>query len=734
MKDKLASVCTDEEGARTRREGKVDVCEGGRGAGSVGRVGVGERGDGNHIHVGRGREISHTHCLSLSFSSPIIPVAPYLPLCNSPLSSSPDRTTTASRPVHSRLPAHASQMRTVSFSTGTSPLHTFPISLDSLSSRTCNECTQTTCAPKSGTSKTNGGVSKGALAGGVVAAVILLALAVSLYLWYRRSSRIRRILSKNRDAPKDKPASAADVLNRPDPTEKLPVPSSQQPPLPAVAEHVDPESHITTLPPLPRPQFINPFDDSNSIQTTRTEGPNVIPIALVASPDNRRSGTDTDTLPSSASSGPVRPPRSPDLNLNLEHVNMSHDNIRFPYAASSISGISNRNSFMSGASYSSDFLNEAPVIVTANKGPVRQVLNVVKAEVVNTGNISPTSDGGLKPPSYHSRPVITSPLASTSFGPSDVLREVDEHEAHNPFEDTQSTQTRRNTSSTTRSSDLTSSQSQTTDSDWTPDGPSLPWKTRSGDSRPSSIQTSSSIANIGSATRVKVGLSSPSSPASPAVSPRAPHRTTMGRLVSPMSDESTQSGVLQEQQARAYLQAQGSRRISGSSVVSATSTRADSILEAFPFVPPSPISDRPIRSPPVSPLGTQSYTASQVSHSPQPLVTVAPASPMSQRSFTRNNGSTQQTDEESLPAPPNRQALGMSTGSQLSTTSTGLGSFPFQIDAGATAEANNSLRPSSANNRQRASLDTLALTSDLASYPLDFDHESMPPPLSARRP
>lgn len=580
-------------------------------------------------------------------------------------------------------------------------------------------------------------MSTGALAGGIVAAIIFLTLAVSLYLWYRRSSRIRRILSKNREAPKDKPASAADVLNRPDPTEKLPVPSSQQPPLPTVTEHFDPESHGTTLPPpLPRPQFINPFDDSNSIQTTKTEGPNVIPIALVAS-DTRHSRTDTDTLQSSTSSGPVRPPRSPDLNLNLEHVNVSHNNIRPPYADSTISGISgfsNRNSFMSGASYSSDFLNEAPVIVTANKGPVRQVLNVVKAEVVSTGAISPTSDGGLKPPSFNSRPVIKSPLASTSFGPSDVLREADEHETIDPFDDTQSTQEREITSSVPKSPGQASSRSQSTDPNWALDEPSFPWTTRSGDSRPSSVQTSSSIANIGSATRVNVGLNNISSPAGSSTAPRMPFRRTMGRLVSPVSDDSTQSGALQEQQARAYVQAQANRRISGSSVVSATSTKADSILEAFPFVPPSPISDRPIRSPPISPLGKQSFTASQMPHSPQPRVTVAPASPISPRGFTRGDVPSEPADGESLPAPPNRQTLGMSTGSQLSTTSTGLGSFPFQIDAGATNENNNNLRPSNVNHRQRASLDTLALTSDLASYPLDFEHESMPPPVSARKP
>lgn len=70
MKDELASVCTDEEGARARWEGKVDMCEGRRGVGGVGGVGVGERGDGNHIiHMGRVRRISHTQYLPLSFSS-----------------------------------------------------------------------------------------------------------------------------------------------------------------------------------------------------------------------------------------------------------------------------------------------------------------------------------------------------------------------------------------------------------------------------------------------------------------------------------------------------------------------------------------------------------------------------------------------------------------------------------------------------------------------------------------
>ena len=79
----------------------------------------------------------------------------------------------------------------------------------------------------------------------------------------------------------------------------------------------------------------------------------------------------------------------------------------------------------------------------------------------------------------------------------------------------------------------------------------------------------------------------------------------------------------------------------------------------------------------------------------------------------------------------------MSTGSQLSTMSNGLGSFPFQIDSGNGLEAADagSSPPSSfgIGGRQRASLDTLALTADLSSYPLGFDKAAMehypgPPP------
>ena len=133
--------------------------------------------------------------------------------------------------------------------------------------------------------------------------------------------------------------------------------------------------------------------------------------------------------------------------------------------------------------------------------------------------------------------------------------------------------------------------------------------------------------------------------------------------------------------------------------------RADSILEGFPFVPPSPISARPPRSP-----------ISATAHSP---------------SFGQ---SMAQAQEDSLPPPPNRKQLGMSTGSEMSNVSTGLGGFAFEIQQQAASslghevseesvgqEARPRERKVGADGRVRASLDTLALTSDLASYPLGFD-------------
>ncbi|KAF8977773.1 hypothetical protein BDQ17DRAFT_1266259, partial [Cyathus striatus] len=419
----------------------------------------------------------------------------------------------------------------------------------------------------------------------------------------------------------------------------------------------------------------------------------------------------------------------------------SHDTLKAPnYALSTmsgISGVSSRNSYMSSASYSSDFLNEAPMIITPSKGTVRQVLGVVKAEVIKAPGAAPSSssnDTGLKPPSYQAKPSVGSPLAATSFGPADVVKEADESlEAGDPFSDVHSsTGAEYGTSTPPTANSFASDSSRQGHESAQTELNDLSWG-RPDDisSRPSSMFTQAgSVIDIGSATRVNVGLSN-LSPGAALGTSRSQFRTTMGRLVTPPTGDST--GTLQEQQqralahAQAQAQAQGldkNRRTSGSSVMSAASTRADSILESFPFVPPSPISDRPVRTPPVSPLSQQSFTAPPpTSPLAQHMFTVAPPSPLAQHGFKEDSKENTKTkaDITALPPPPDRRTLGLSTASQLSTASSGLGSFPFQIDSGTSSER----PPSAFHGRQRASLDTLALTSDLSSYPLGFDRDSM---------
>ncbi|KAF9058177.1 hypothetical protein BJ165DRAFT_1334121 [Panaeolus papilionaceus] len=633
----------------------------------------------------------------------------------------------ATNHVHQFLPVHAQLEQIASKSQGTAAIPCFSFGKRLIyHHRNCNICPFNKCVPiDDGGSKPKQGVSKGALAGAVVGILGALVLAI---VWFVRRRKRRLLRMSRQKAPeplKDIPASAETVLNRPDPTEKPPSEMASTIRMYTSSEttiDLDPRSqesagHNSSFHPL----GTNPFDDTNSIQTAGTEGTNVIPIALVT-PDLHRASISNSEAHSASSSGsqPIRPPRSPDLNLNLDHINVSQDNVR-AYPQSTISGIS-RNSYLSSASYSSDFLNEAPMIITPTRTNVRQVMGVLKAEVINTGSLpsSPAaSDNTLRIPS-HAKPTNKSPLAATSFGPNDLVREVDEEGDHDPFGD-DNVSTRASPPATARTFGTTDQSHES--GDWTPTGPKLPWSKSDDQSRPSSISTQAgSVVDIASATRVNVGLKTPGSANS--------YRTTMGRLVTPPVNQ----GPLEEQQQRALAQAQQAqamerRRISGSSMMS-TTTRADSILESFPFVPPSPISDRPIRSPPVSPLVQQSFS-NNGSSSPnvhQHTFIVAPPSPMSHQSFSAGPTKTSFNPDDSLPAPPDRRTLGLSTGSQLSTASSGLGSFPFQIESEPTSDNGQHASPhSSFKGRQRASLDTLALTSDLSSYPLNFDRDSNVP-------
>ena len=629
---------------------------------------------------------------------------------------------------------------------------TFPVG--SHYPRSCDACPTNTCVAGDGSATStvsSHGVSSGAVAGAVIAAVVFLAAVILAFLWYRKRQRLRQQAPSETDA---KPARAEDVLNRPDPNEKPRVEEASSVRIfggPSNATiNLDPESRgdsVAATHGHNHTRDSNPFADTHSIQSASTgTQSNVIPIAFV--PPGSVS-LQTTASSSGTGAGPVRPDRSPDLNLNLDHANAPNEGLRANagYAKSTRSGL--RNSYMTTGSFASDLLNEAPVIVTPSQGQVKQVLGVVKAEVIRTpaGSIHSTpedakSAGSLSVTS--SRPVVRSPLAGSSFGPVESTAEGQEPGAGDeqelsvrgdPFGDEHSPYPA-SASPTAVAHHSPAATSTTFGSDeqrWDPPSPRLPWTKKQKHASVNTQAGSIIGATITNASRVHLGLDQlspsprtafsnvlsvpsasdvPHTPVSAALStPRSQYRMTAAKIISPMTASdltptpSMPTGVLERQQRQAIENMEASR-MSRSSVVSSTSTRADSILEGFPFVPPSPISDRPLRTPPRSPLAQQAFANGNSAAN------------------VKTNGTNPTT--EPLP-PPNRKQLGMSTVSQSSTMSNGLGSFPFQIDSGATsgtesAEASSS--PSNVSGRQRASLDTLALTADLSSYPLGFDRQT----------
>jgi hypothetical protein len=545
------------------------------------------------------------------------------------------------------------------------------------------------------------------VAGAVIGSIAFLILAIGTFWWWRQ--RAAAAVEPAPEEVKDMPAPADTVLNRPDPTEKIvvtPAPTSSSAPTESVVRMYGNSTSTINLDPAPQAPEArrdssqsNPFGDGHSIQTTSTgsQSTNVIPIAFVPPP---ASVLPPRSSPSPQASSMMRNPRVPGVELNMDHMNLSVDSV--PLNSSVPSGVmADDRSYITNASYASDVLSEVPTIVTG-----RQVASAAKAAVVSA---SATKT---------SRPSVRSPLTASSFGPHDVLHEAEESQAlpiHlNPFADQRS--------AGIRSSVATQGSSQPAhDVDTT--AHQHPWNAGtdvSDSDRPlSSITQAASVigANIMDATRVHLGFSQSASasviPATPSTGgSRTLVRMASGRLVSPFTPNATGPLERQQESAMVNVQTRGQpsekvlanpQRMSMSTMASGVSGRADSILESFTFVPPSPISNRPLRTPPRSPLAQETH---QVPSRSTPV-------------------------EDEVLEPPNRRVLGMSTGSQLSSMSTGLGSFPFQIDHG--SEDNQSEEPpigvlpngqSLDKSKQRASLDTLALTKDLTSYPLGFDRQS----------
>jgi protein OPY2 len=575
--------------------------------------------------------------------------------------------------------------------------------------RSCTACSTFQCVIQLPASSPDHGVSAGVIAGAVVGALVFLSLPIGLFFWWRRQTAVP--VQPPVPEVKDIPAPADTVLNRPDPTEVVVTPGSV--PVVRVYPHsnstinLDPSSQS---PPLPRrdSSHSNPFGDGHSIQTTSTssQSTNVIPIAFVPPP--------ASVLPAGSNSqpssiAPLRPQHMQvqGVGVNIDHMNLSSDSVPGnPSLPSLASVMADDRSYITNASYASDVISDVPTIVTG-----RQVVSTAKAAVV-----IPPSQRSLT-----SRPSIRSPLTATSFGPQDILHEAEDHPLPiptDPFADERSPAFRSSMATHGSSSAPQDFNASPTQHSWNAD-PDI-----NDSDRPLSTYTQAASvigANIMDATRVHLGFVQPTSaplPGSPMASsvgagPVTLVRMASGRLVSRSNSSATNHLERQQENALAAVQAQTQQqekgqanpyRMSMSTMASGVSGRADSILECFTFVPPSPISNRPLRTPPRSPLAQET-----------PNVPSLPAT----------------VQDDSDLEPPNRQILGMSTGSQLSAMSTGLGSFPFQIDHG--SDGSQGEEPpvgvplnerTDAKSKQRASLDTLALTKDLASYPLGFDRQS----------
>ncbi|KAI0340860.1 hypothetical protein BDW22DRAFT_1359699 [Trametopsis cervina] len=613
------------------------------------------------------------------------------------------------------------------------------------------------------TSASKKGVSPGAIAGAVIAAIIFIAVISLAFLWYRRRQRLLREVSAAPSGSKiEAPARAEDVLNRPDPHNEKPDPPVSQD-LQSVRIYGGHSNAVINLDPASQGDSVmatnghnsqrastqsNPFADAQSIQSASTgTRSNVIPIALVphGSVASRVGPSSTQATQGSI---PSRPERDTEVDISLRADGSPNELLPIPGkkfdGMSTRSGVTAnyRNSIMTTGSFASDLLNEAPVIVTPTRGTVKQVVGVVRAEVIRTppsaSSVYSSENTTPRTPAPHgTRPSIRSPLSRNDvFGSMGPV--VEEQEPGNGSSDGQELSIRSDPFGDEHSpyrSDAPSSPApaaspaattatfgESEEQHWDPQSSRSPHKKQE---RPISTYTQAASiidANIGTASRVRLGLDQlspamptargmltapppssdlPVTPISAPLTGRSQYRMTSAKLVPPQTNSAGSTpvgGTLEHQQKRAFERLDS--RMSQASVLSSTSTRADSILEGFPFVPPSPISDRPLRTPPRSPLAQQTFESSSTTASSSPQH----AEPLS---------------------PPNRKVLGMSTGSQLSTMSNGLSSFPFQIDSGPSTSEPPTSPPSSfaSSGRQRASLDTLALTSDLSSYPLGFDRD-----------
>lgn len=595
-------------------------------------------------------------------------------------------------------------------------------------SRSCpSTCSSIRCDPLPSSSSGGSGPSPGALAGAVIGALFFLGFVVLGYFYYRRREAAKEAAAKEiGDVKPDIPARADAVLSRPDPhfNAGLSNPTANEkaadaPDLGTLRVYHNQSNTTINLDPTQssrRSTRSNPFADSASIQTAsdRSQSTNVIPIALVPPGGHP---------PDSLSHPHVGTPQRPDATL-LHGANRADlaisttetiDGIVGQYAGSARSGVSGK-SFLSTSSVATD-LDEPPLIMTPKQGVVRQVFGMSQAQVVRVpsnggskGSLSPftkprVARSPLPPKGLSSRAskgtIARSPLAQQSFTPADIPLTNREpvspsSSRGNPFSDTVSPH-RSSFADSSRSMDTLGSPTE-----YHTEGPFTP---RPGatfadaqSSRPVSIASTadgvSIRADIGTASRVILGMESPSAYSASHLSPgfvpsRAISMETNGRTLASVDRDDDDDSVRPH------------------SILSAktTSSHADSVLAGFPFVPPSPISALPPRSPgATSPNGSPLTPGSMFARQ--------------QASNVPTSSSTDSTPTDLLPTRRHKHSAPVTarTQSTFSTaTSSGLETYPFQFDG-------EPMPPMHLQQSHRASLDTLALSRTLAAFPIQ--HES----------
>lgn len=546
-------------------------------------------------------------------------------------------------------------------------------------------------------------------------------------MFYRRRENKKEAIARGKalaDVKPDIPARADAVLSRPDPHLRHQTGStvSEEKPYQNETElgtvrvyqtetniNLDPTQDAQSTRASARS---NPFTDGDevSIQTAseRSQSTNVIPIALVPpgshSPSNSRSQEQHQNT-------------SPDGIERGLHADYSPNSFRAPYASSARSGISGK-SFMTVSSVAS--FDEQPTIMTPQQGVVRQVLEVTQAQVVRVPSNGSSAKGrgnrGGLARSGSRNTIGKSPL-NKSFTPGDIpLIPTSPATAghslnnNNPFNDPVNKEADRLSNANS---------ARTTDTFGQPQREDVAYKEQpinDNQSNRYSFDDAYSVkADIVVAERAMINMRTPSLQSGP-LSPSFTHsRATSMRTSGGQTDISEQDYDDRSNRPNSIRSSK------------TASSRTDSVLSRFPFVPPSPISSLPSRSPGmpgiISPsLASSTFAKQQAESASRNMLSAhrihPPQTPLS--TATTRGSFREESDNLVTPLGPGR-----SVSTITSSTGSGLRSYPFKFE-----NPDDPLTPGISKGSQRASLDTLAITQDLEAFPLPY---ALPSPREPHR-